>query len=240
MGRLAIAVALWLPAAALAASPEQLAQLDALWAQRGLPDVTQVLEKVHRDALREAPGDFDLLWRAARERVWVADAAKDVRLKKAAGMEAWRFGEQAVAQRPERVEGHYYMASGMGAHAEAAGPMRALSLGIAQKFVEEMNKAAAIDAGFDRGGPLLALGRYNALVPWPVRNLREAETLLTQVRERFPENLRATHYLAELKLSQDDKQGAEALFAQVRDAKGDYDPAEASRVKAWLVGSNSR
>jgi hypothetical protein len=212
------------------ATPEQ---IDEMWARRDEPGVAQQLEPAIRQALKANPGDFDLLWRAARERAWTADNAPDPRLKKQAGKEAWNYAEEAKKVAPERAEGYYYAGIGVGAHAVGVGVFKAISLGLERQFLENMEKAAKLDPRLDRGGPLLALGRYYYTVPWPKQDLNKATHFYEQVLTWFPENLRARHYLAQLKLRQNDKEGARLLIAQVREANVDYDPAEGRRVQAW-------
>lgn len=222
---------------AMAARAEALgpAQLDELWLQRDNPSVGPQLEPRLREALRSNPNNFELLWRAARERAWVADNAADPRLKKQAGKEAWNYGEKAIEQNPARAEGYYYSGVGVGSHASGIGIVQAVTQGLEKKFVEKIEKAAAIDPWIDRGGPLVALGRYYYTMPWPKQDLEKAERYYEQVLAKFPENLRARHYLAQLKLKTNERDAARTLAVGVRTAPVDYDPAEGKRVQSWAI-----
>jgi hypothetical protein len=80
---------------------------------------------------------------------------------------------------------------------------------------------------------MLALGRYYYTVPWPQQDLDRAERYYNEVLKQFPENLRARHYLAQLKLKKNQREEARALEAAVQRSPVDYDPAEAKRVQSW-------
>jgi hypothetical protein len=208
------------------------AELDALHAARNTVEAAQALESKLRLARKESPNDFELLWRSARERLWVAENASDVRLKRQAGREAWMLAEEAMRQRPDRAEGYYYAAGGVGAYAEAVGLFESVSHGLGGQFLEWMEKAAALDPKFDRGGPLLALGRFYQVVPWPKQDLVKAEQLYQRVLTDFPESLRARLYLAQLKLKSHHPEEASALVDEVRHGSIGYDPAEGERIQA--------
>src|SRR5262249_4851474 len=113
-------------------------ELDHLFASREDPQIERTLDAKLREALHATPEDFEVVWRAARERLWVAEAAADPRLKRQAGKEAWNLGEKAMQLRPERGEGYYYAAGGTGAYAEAVGLFSTLSHGLAGQFLEWM------------------------------------------------------------------------------------------------------
>ena len=216
-----------------AADPANLSEMDSLWTRRDEPEAMKALEWKVQEALNAHPTDFEVLWRAARTRGWVADNAADLKVKGSLGKQAFDLGRKAAETQPSRPEGYYYAGTGVGAYASGLGVVGAITQGLEGKFLDNMNRAAALDPNFDRGGPLLAMGRYYAMVPWPKQDLKKAETFYNRVLAAFPENLRAQHYLAQLKVRQNDRPGARALMAKVRTAPVDYDPAEGKRVKVW-------
>ena len=222
---------LLLTGAAGAATPEALASLDSQMARREDPATARALDAALTAALQAAPEDFELLWRAARMKAWLADGAQG-KAKQELGKEAWALGDRAVKARPERVEGHYWAAAGVGTYAQGLGVVSALGPGVEGKFNARLDRALALDAHHARGGPLLAKGRYHFELPWPKRDLSASARLLRQAAERHPENLRAHLYLAETLLKQDKLQEAKASIDKVLQGSVTYDPAEGRRIQA--------
>jgi tetratricopeptide (TPR) repeat protein len=230
-----ILLALWLLAAfpAHAATPELMASLDALFTRRAEPAAAKELEETLKKEQQAAPEDYDLLWRSARLRVWQADGAGDARLKKVLGKQAWDICERAVKLAPQRIECQYYAAAGIGVYSQAVGILKALKEGLEGKFNERLDAALKIDPTFERGGPWVAKGRYHYELPWPKRDLSESARLYEKAIAKFPENLRAHHYLAETLLADGKAEKAREAILKVKQGSVEYDPPEGRRVKEW-------
>jgi tetratricopeptide (TPR) repeat protein len=214
-----------------AAEPQVLAELDALFARRSDAAAFKELDAALKKAQEASPDDYELVWRVARSRQWEADGAKDERLKKAVGKQAWDYGERAVKLNPERVEGHYYAAAGIGAYSQAVGIMKALGEGLEGKFNERLDKAIQLDPGFEWGAPLLAKGRYYFELPWPKRDLAKSASLYEKALAKFPGNLRAHLFLAETLLKDGKAEKAREAIQKVKQGSTAYDPAEGRRVQ---------
>jgi tetratricopeptide (TPR) repeat protein len=226
-----LALLLLVASPSLAAEPQVLAELDALFAKRGDAAAFKELEAALKKASAAAPDDYELVWRQARSRQWEADGAKDERLKKALGRQTWDLGERAVKLAPERVEGHYYAATGIGAYSQAVGIMKALGEGLEGKFNERLDKALQLNPDFDGGAPLLAKGRYYYELPWPKRDLAKSASLYEKALAKFPGNLRAHLFLAETLLKDGKAEKAREAIQKVKQGSTAYDPAEARRVQ---------
>ncbi|MCP3142554.1 tetratricopeptide repeat protein [Pyxidicoccus xibeiensis] len=214
-----------------AADPGLLAKLDGLHQKRSDSAAAKELEAELKAALDAAPEDFDLVWRKARLLQWQADGASQEKLKKVLGRQTWDWGEKAVKLSPERVEGHYYAATGIGAYSQAVGVMKALGEGLEGKFNERLDKAIQLNADFELGAPLLVKGRYYYELPWPKRDLGKSAALYEKVIAKHPQMLRAYLFLAETLLKDGKAEKAKDAIQKVKQGSVAYDLSEGRRVQ---------
>ncbi|HYO56075.1 hypothetical protein [Archangium sp.] len=218
---------------ALAATPEELSSWDALYARRQDAAAVKQLDEALKKALEATPEDYEVLWRAARVRNWQADGATDTKVKKALGKQTWELGDRARKVAPDRVEGQYFAALGIGAYSQAVGILAALGEGLEGKYNERLDAALKLDPMYERGGPLLAKGRYYYELPWPKRDLKKSASLFQKAIEKHPEQLRAWLYLSETLLADgEEKKAHEAILSVAQGGVG-YDPAEGQRIQGW-------
>ncbi|MBI5486730.1 MAG: hypothetical protein HY905_05320 [Deltaproteobacteria bacterium] len=138
----------------------------------------------------------------------------------ASGVEA---AHAAVAERPDRVEGHYYLAALLGRQAErtAVG-----ALDMIPEILVEAEQAMELDRTFDRCGPVLAVGMlYIAAPPWP-QSVGDPELGIEYLREAvecsdYPTSL---IMLADALLDQGEVEEARDLVREAlsRPAVGDW------------------
>ncbi|MBZ4400020.1 tetratricopeptide repeat protein [Myxococcus sp. AS-1-15] len=218
---------------ARAAEPELLARLDALHERRGEAEGGKALEAELKAALSVTPDDFELVWRQARQLQWQADGAASEKLKKVLGRQTWDVAEKAVKLAPNRVEGHYFAAAGIGAYSQAVGVMKALGEGLEGKFNERLDAAIKLDSGFYGAAPLLAKGRYYYELPWPKRDLKKSAEYYEKAIQQHPEMLRAYYFLAETLLRDDKAKEARNAIQKVKQGSVVYDPPEGRRIQEW-------
>jgi tetratricopeptide (TPR) repeat protein len=164
--RFMVGAALWLLTAVLAPglllTQQEAVDPDRLYADRErLPSAIEAASiweaRVGRD-----PKDFESMWKLARACYWLGGhvPSNDRRAQYERGIEIARL---AVAARPDRPEGHFWMAANMGAMAESFG----LRAGI--KYRGPVKKALetvlALDRSFQQGSADRALGRWYMRVP---------------------------------------------------------------------------
>lgn len=221
------------PAAAPAAGAAQVdvAKLDALYAQRGNPAALRELEQLSMQAVAARPNDFDLLWRAARAKEWIADTATNNDVKKNAGKEAWDLGERAIKANRKAIQGYILAAEGIGQYSTAVGVLRALGEGLEGKFNDRLDTAIKMDPGYDHAAPLLTKGRYFYELPWPKRDLKKSAEWLEKAIATDPAALRAYYYLAETQLHDGKAKLAAANNAKVLNGSVAYDPAEGQHIQ---------
>ncbi len=219
------------PAAPDAAS--FVAKLEALWKTRDASTATKAHDEVIRDGLKAFPSDYELLWRAARYRWWVADGLTEEKLKKQIAKEGWNFAKRAVEVKPAASEGKYFVALNIGAYSQAVGILKALGEGLEGQFVENLDAALKANEAFDRYGGRTAKGRYHWELPWPKRDLGKSKAELQKSIDKHPEHLRNYYYLADTLLKDGDAKGAKVAIDKALGGSDAYDPPEARRVKAW-------
>lgn len=149
-------------APAASASPEALREIDRLFSyganQTGERQAVELIER----ALANEPADYQLLWRAARAYYYIgAGAAAQERLSwYERGIDA---GRRATAQNPNSVEGHYWLGACYGGYCQEKGGLAALRA--ARKVRAEMEAALRLDAGYEDGSALMALGEIDRRLP---------------------------------------------------------------------------
>lgn len=212
----------------------ELARIDAIWKVRDEPGKALEAEEALEQASKLAPASYDVLWRRARQLFWRADdpeLAKDE--KSRLGKEGWEVGDRAAAARPDRVEGWFYAAAGVGNYALGIGVVTALFQGIEGKFRERLERAEAIDPGYDVGAISTAWGRFWYELPWPKYDARKCEARLRQALALNAKNVRAQVYLAELFFKEGKPEEARALLsAAAAQVPGAYDAPEERRWQA--------
>ncbi|MFN0062714.1 MAG: tetratricopeptide repeat protein [Myxococcaceae bacterium] len=221
---------------------EVVRRLDELFARRDAPDAAAELDALTRVPLKRQPPHFDVLWRVARHRFWISETETWERRRMYMGQEIWDLSEKAIAQKPHRVEGHYFACLGVGISARGIGMLNALRKGMDPKFRERLQRAIQLDPTFWEGAPMLTEGRYHFETPWPIRNLAKSAEVLRKAVAQYPKNVRARYYLAETLLEDGKKAEAKAELEKVVAEPG-TDPIDARRVHSWakllLVKANA-
>ena len=69
---------------------------------------------------------------------------------------------------PEGVEGYYYYGLSVGIYSDGVSILTALSEGLKNKTQDSFEKAYQIDKRYNKGGPILSLGRFWTVLPWPL------------------------------------------------------------------------
>ncbi len=176
---------LLLIAAPAAASEQTLLEADARYAAGGLEDLKASLNLYAR-ARQATPVDYETLWKSARAHRDYANRAKQETrpdwksLCKTQGKIAMQLAERAIALEPERVEGQYYYGLSVGIYSDGVSIFTALSEGLKDKTQTSFEKAYALDRQYNHAGPILSLGRFWTVLPWPMHDRKKA---LTYFRE---------------------------------------------------------
>jgi hypothetical protein len=135
---------------------------EALYAKREDLESARHAERIWQSRLAANPRDFESAWKLARARYWIGGhaAAGDGRAVLESGIDA---GKTAAALRPDRPEGHFWMAANMGALAESFGLRQGIKYRGAIK--DALLTVRKIDPAFQQGSADRALGRWYYKVP---------------------------------------------------------------------------
>jgi tetratricopeptide (TPR) repeat protein len=210
------------------------ARIDQLMAVRDAPDAAQTLDDLISTVVaRRDQAPFELLWRAARYKAWMADGAPRGPVKQGLGQEAWDLADRALAHQPTDAHARYYAALGVAFHSQGMGLLKALTRGMEGKFNGYLEPVLKSTPGVDYGGPLVTKGRYFHELPWPVRDHDKALSFFRRAAKEHPENLRNYLYMAETLMQQGKLQEAYDAIVKATEGSEAYDPPEARRVKGW-------
>jgi tetratricopeptide (TPR) repeat protein len=225
-------------AAASAPIPALLARADDLYRRRDDKTAWHEEQRLVQALIARAPGDYGVLWRAARFYFWASDdpgVPKEQRSRW--GKDGWDLAEKAIAVNPNDVAGYYWAALCMGNYAVGLGVVKALSQGMEGKFRERLSHAQALNAGYELGAAETAWGRFYDKLPWPKRDRKKAEEHLRKAIEMNPYALRARVYLASTYLDTDRAAEAKRLLDEVAaTVPGRYDAPEERRAQALAAG----
>ncbi|HVR63923.1 MAG TPA: hypothetical protein VMU50_18605, partial [Polyangia bacterium] len=184
-------------------------------------------------AVAEAPGDYGVLWRAARVAFSESDdpaRAKDQRAR--LGKQGYDLALRAIAANPDGVAGHYWAALSIGSYADQIGVLTALANGVESKFKRPLERAAQLDITYDHGSIPVVWAAYYIEAPWPRRDRAKAAAELRRALGINPANLRARLYQARIAVDEDRPGDARALLREIAAAPADrYDPPEERRVQ---------
>jgi tetratricopeptide repeat protein len=218
--------------------PSVVARIDELHRRRDDKLAFSEEQRLVQAGLARAPNDYELLWRAARFYFWASDdpgLPRDQRSRW--GKDGWDIAEHAIAVNPNDVAGYYWAAVNMGNYALGLGVVKALSIGLEEKFRDRLGKAAALNDGYEWGGIETAWGRFFAKLPWPKRDRKQSEEHLRRALQINPLALRARLYLGILYLESNRPHEAKRVLDEIAAAPiGRYDAPEERRAKAIAGG----
>jgi tetratricopeptide (TPR) repeat protein len=200
---------------------------DALYARREDLASARQAEQIWADRLTKDPKDFEAAWKLARARYWLGGHAGESERKKLleAGIAA---GRTAVAVRPDKPEGHFWIAANMGALAESFG----LRQGIKYRgeIRSELETVLRMDPAFLQGSADRALGRWYFKVPglFGGSNKKSEEHLRTALTFN-PNSTISWYFLAETLADEGKKAQAREALQKVLAAPLDPDWAPEDR-----------
>ena len=203
---LAIAIsALFLTFPFAVAAVDYLAEADKIFDLGGLENYQKSLG-LYVKAVEQQPDDYEANWKCARAHREYADKAK----KK--GIEGWegicakhgkagmQYAQKAIELKPERPDGHYYYGLSVGIYSDGVSIFTALKEGLKDKTQKSFEKTYEINKMYKDGGPMLSLGRFWAVLPWPLRDRKKSLAYYREYQDTkfFATNTEAQLFLAEL------------------------------------------
>jgi tetratricopeptide (TPR) repeat protein len=212
---------------------------DALYAKRDDLASAREAGRLWQERLTAHPQDFEAAWKLARTRYWLGGHASEADRKKVLedGVAA---AKTAASLRPDRPEGHFWLAANMGALAESFG----LRQGIKYRgqIKEALLTVLKIDPAFQGGSADRALGRWYYKVPGLFGGSNQkSEAHLRQSLTYAPQSTASHFFLAETLFDLGRDAEARAELQKVIDAPIDPDWAPEDRefkekARARLAG----
>lgn len=201
-----------------AAAADVIAEADQLYEQGGLENYQKAADLL-RQAVAANPESYEANWKCARALRYYGYEAK---AKMVAGWEeicakygkeGMQYAQKAIELEPDKPDGHYFYGLSVGVYSDGVSVLTALSEGLKGKTQAGFEKAYELDKMYRDGGPMLSLGRFWSVLPWPMRDREKALTYLReyQATPYFKDNYEAYIYLAEVLIGLGgDKNKAEA------------------------------
>jgi len=217
---------------------DELAEADRLFALGGLENFQKSIP-IYAKAAAQDPGGFEANWKCARahreyanqaKRQEVADWKKICAEHGKAGMQ---YAQKAIDLQPDKPDGYYYFGVNVGIYSDGVSIVTALAEGLKDQTQSSFEKAYAIDKNYRQGGPMLSLGRFWTVLPWPLHDRPKALAYFREYQKAgfFDANVEAHLFLSELLI----KMGGEANQAE---AKKDLEKAAQSSdsyYKNWAA-----
>lgn len=215
---------------------------DALMAEKGLANYKKASE-IYQELAAKNPNSFEIQWKCAKAcRQYGYEAQK-------LGLDNWkamcakygkkgmRYAETAIRLAPEKPHGYLFYAVNVGIYSDAVSVLTALREGLKNKTLNNLQKAYEIDKTLERGGPILGLGRFWHMVPWPYKDKDKALAYYREYQQSrfFDKRIEGHIFLAELlmkKCGREHKKEAKELLAAALDLS--EEPYWRKRVKDLL------
>ena len=221
-----------------AAGAADLAEADRLFASGGLENLQKSIP-LYTQAAAQEPGSFEALWKCARAHREYANLAKQQAVPdwKNICAEHGKIGMQcaqkAIDLQPEKPDGHYYYGVNVGIYSDGVSIVTALAEGLKDQTQSSFEKAYAIDKNYRQGGPMLSLGRFWTVLPWPLHDRPKALTYFREYQKAgfFDANLEAHLFLSELLI----KLGGEANQAEAKKYLEKASQSPDSYFKNWAT-----
>lgn len=201
---------------------------DALYRNREDTDSAARAAALWAARLETDGTDFESAWKLGRVSYWLGTNGLPREERRAALERGVEAGRAAARLRPERPEGHFWMAASMGALAESFGLRQGLRY--RGSIRDALERVLSIDPGFLDGSADRALGRWYFKVPRLFGgNKRRSEEHLRKALAYNPQSIITQVFLAETLIDLDREDEARAALQAALDAPLDPDWAPEDR-----------
>lgn len=180
---------------------------DDLLEEGTLEDLKEVVE-LYEEELASHPDNFEFNWKCAKACRLYGDLAK--RMEKDGwkdicaeyGKKGMKYAKKAIDLEPDKPNGYYYYGLCVGTYSDGVGLITALREGLKDKTQNNLERAYEIDKHFENGGPIVAVGRFWQVVPWPYNDEEKAMEYYREFQKteyyETAEAVNARVYMAEI------------------------------------------
>lgn len=184
---------------------DYVAEADRLYTLGGLENYKQAIE-LYKKALDQNPKNYEAAWKCARAHREYGDTAKTEKIegwKKICaeyGKAGMNYALEATRIDPNKPDGYYFYGLNVGTYSDGVSIFTALSEGLKDKTQDNFEKAYELDKMYTEGGPMIALGRFWQVLPWPMRDRKKSLKYYReyQATPYFADNMEVHVYLGEL------------------------------------------
>jgi hypothetical protein len=224
----------------LPAMANSLADADAIYEQGGMVNLINAIG-MYEAYLEKKPDSFEANWKCARACREYGEAAKKGQVddwKKICaeyGKKGMIYGAKARDINPDHPAGYYYFGLSVGIYSDGTSILTALKEGLKDKTQINFEKVYELDKWYDDAGSILALGRFWAVLPWPMNNKKKSLAYYREYQQTpfFQGGDECKVYLAELLISmggQANKAEAKQILEQAIKAEDPYFNSWARRL----------
>ena len=180
-------------------------EADRLYTQGGLENYKRAIE-LYKKALTQNPDNYEAAWKCARAHREYGDTAKTQKIegwKKICaeyGKAGMQCAQKATMIDPDKPDGYYFYGLNVGTYSDGVSIFTALSEGLKDKTQENFEKAYALNKMYAEGGPMIALGRFWQVLPWPMRDRKKSLRYYREYQQTpyFADNMEVHVYIGEL------------------------------------------
>lgn len=190
--------------------------------------------------LESNPSSYEAAWKAARS---YRDYADNSQMRnepnwkaicKDYGKLGMKYGEKAITLSPNGVEGNFWYGCSVGVYADSVSFITALSEGLKDKTLRSLEKSYQLNKMYSDGGPIIALGRFWYVLPWPMKDKKLSLKYLKEFQKSFPNDARGQVYLAETLIATGDKDEAKTLLKKASSSSEIFFAEWAKRLLAEM------
>lgn len=229
-GLVLVACLLLLPGGLLAQN--YLAEADARYDAGGLENVKQAID-LYLQAVESSPNDYEANWKCARAFREYGNKSKRKQVEgweticKDYGKAGMQYAQKAIEVAPEKPDGYYYYGLSVGIYSDGVSILKALQEGLKNKTQSSFEKAYELDKMYNEAGPILSLGRFWSVLPWPMHDRKKALEYYRefQATPYFADNAEAKIFVAELLMKlkgEENKSEAKTLLTEAAQSDDPY------------------
>ena len=86
------------------------------------------------------------------------------------GKKGMEVADKAIKLKPDQPHGYFWYGSCVGTYKDGVGLLAAIKEGLKDQTQSNFEKAYEIDKMYEEAGPILALGRFWSVLPWPLKD----------------------------------------------------------------------
>ncbi|MBC2712710.1 MAG: hypothetical protein HGJ94_17500 [Desulfosarcina sp.] len=182
-----------------------IADADALYEQGGTVNLFNAINMCET-FLEKSPENFEGNWKCARAcREYGENAKKSnydgwEQICAEYGKKGMKYASKAKALDPNHPAGYYFYGLNAGIYSDGTSIITAVKEGLKNKTQSSFEKVYELDKAYEEAGAILALGRFWAVLPWPLYDKKKALNYYREFQqtEYFQSSIEGRVYLSEL------------------------------------------